>query len=333
MSAKNGYITNLLRTAGRPHLRPESRERIRLAVVASFADVIRNADERYKYQTAEFTFFSPSIMIPVIIAIILVVAGAGTVIASDAAKPGDALFGVDKALEQTRLDFTISRTAKAEYLANIAQEREKERAQLEAEGKSQESASADVEVGQALDTAKQTIDEVRTKQEQEGDSHAVDTLTKVEDKLLELQQQHEERAQEHIQIEVKITGGTAKVEVRSAGLDATFTLATTDVEQIIAQIVQRTGLTDSQVRASIKIENEDQGDSQSDSNAGENENKNVNEHKDENSNSKNDVNQSTNTSLNINASAPDGSRGTDASNENRDTNTNTEGSGQDNSGD
>lgn len=316
MNVSKDQIEKLLRKTGQPVLSPEIRERIKRVLLVAFSDVTREPSRRYIHQETTSYHLSPIGMASIIIAVILIITGAGVAIASDSAKPGDALYGVDQALEQTRLNFTLNDTAKAEYLAKLAQEREKELTQLEAEGNVEETSAADEQVGKALDTATQTLERVRTEQEDKGNEHAAETLSNVEDKLSELQQRHEERTQQRIQIEVKISNGTAKVEIRGGGVESTFTLTTDDVNQIVAQIVQRTGLTESDVRAALKLEYENQNEEQGDTNTNENENKSANENENKNENRNANLNADTSSSLNANEDTHD----SQSVNENRNTN-------------
>lgn len=60
--------------------------------------------------------------------------------------------------------------------------------------------------------------------------------------------------EEEIEIEVEIEEGTAKVKIKIEETEEEFTLNTTDREEIISEIMERTGLTREQVEKNIKFE-------------------------------------------------------------------------------
>lgn len=70
-------------------------------------------------------FVSHKSMIPLVILVAVLLAGGGTVAASDAARPGDLLFGVDRAVEDVRLSLSNADT-KADLKAKFASERLRE---------------------------------------------------------------------------------------------------------------------------------------------------------------------------------------------------------------
>ncbi|MFH1235741.1 MAG: DUF5667 domain-containing protein [Parcubacteria group bacterium] len=250
----------LIRKASYPELNTTSQQRIKQTLLSEFANVVNARDDRQNEQEEKPSYhLLAQPMIPIIIALVMVVVGAGTAIASDSAKPGDALHGVDQALEDVRLNFTLSDTAKAEYMLERAQEREQERLELESEGKTEDVSEAEEHVDRILDNALETINRVRAEQEERGNENASETLGDVYEKLTELQERHQDRLQEHIQVEVKITNGRTVVEVRAPSIESNFTLSTDDVDQIVNEIVQRTGLTEEQVRAALKVEYEGNG--------------------------------------------------------------------------
>ncbi|HCM68109.1 MAG TPA: hypothetical protein DIS62_03850, partial [Candidatus Kerfeldbacteria bacterium] len=167
----------LIRKVSYPVLNPTSQQRIKQTLLSEFTNVTNARDERYTMQE-EKTFYhlSTQPMIPIIIAIVMAIVGAGTAIASNSAKPGDALHGVDQALEDARLNFTLGDTAKAEFMLEIAQEREKERFELESEGRSENVSEAEEHIDRSLDNALETINRVRAEQEERGNDNAADTL-------------------------------------------------------------------------------------------------------------------------------------------------------------
>lgn len=63
-----------------------------------------------------------------------------------------------------------------------------------------------------------------------------------------------------IEVEVEIENGVAKVKVEINDVEQRFRLQTADRDEIIAEIVAKTDLTEDEVRANIKFENEDTDD-------------------------------------------------------------------------
>lgn len=198
-------------------------------------------------------------MLPILIAVVIIFAGTGTVIASDAAKPGDALYGVDRAIESVRLNFTLSDTAKANFEVARAQEREEERLLVGDD----DSDDAEEHVNRALEQAENTLERVTEEQAEKGNERAQQKLTNVSLKLSELRARHEARVRESLQIEVRTQGNATTVEVRGSGIETTFTLGTADLNTIVAAIVERTGLAEADIRAVMDVETES-GDDTSD---------------------------------------------------------------------
>lgn len=73
-------------------------------------------------------------MIGGLIALLLVLGGGGTVVASNSAVPGDALFGVDLAVERARISLATSEEKKNELRLKFAQERIEETEEIVKEG-------------------------------------------------------------------------------------------------------------------------------------------------------------------------------------------------------
>jgi len=67
------------------------------------------------------------------IALVVLLAAGGTVAVSDAARPGDVLFPIDRAAEEVRLSFTSNAEAKADLRARFAEERVAEFEEIVAE--------------------------------------------------------------------------------------------------------------------------------------------------------------------------------------------------------
>ena len=110
---------------------------------------------------------------------------------ANAAKPGDALFGLDQAVEQVELHLMVSETAKARVEARIAEERLAEQRELE-DRHSNHTPAAEKEATKALDQALERVDEAQKKLEDRPGA-ASESLQKTAEHLKELQQQHEER--------------------------------------------------------------------------------------------------------------------------------------------
>jgi hypothetical protein len=84
--------------------------------------------------------------------IVSLIAGGGAVVAADDAVPGDALYGLDQALESAQLSVASNGAARANLQKTLAEERLQEAAALEAVGKTELSQEAFVQY-EALITA------------------------------------------------------------------------------------------------------------------------------------------------------------------------------------
>ena len=70
----------------------------------------------------------------------------------------------------------------------------------------------------------------------------------------------EEESEEEIEIEVKIEDGVASIKVEFNATKMEFQLETTDIDEIVAEIVARTGLSEEVVYANLKLEIEEEKD-------------------------------------------------------------------------
>jgi len=67
-----------------------------------------------------------------------------------------------------------------------------------------------------------------------------------------------DQSSDHIKIEVKIEGDTSRVKVETNDQEESFSLETTDLEEVITEIMSRTDLTRDQIDANINVERDDE---------------------------------------------------------------------------
>lgn len=201
-------------------------------------------------------------MIAAIITLVLVVSGVGTAIAANGAKPGDALFGVDRTVEKVRLTLALSDDSRVRVKTDIAEERDQERAELEERNGSEDERvrEADEHAQIALTNALETISEIRGKIEAKGNARATEALVEVESKLRELQEDRVGRtaaAQRGLtEAEVIIFAMSSLVKIEFNDVESEFKFASTDVNVIIEEIAKRTGVPAAVVKAVLKVEYE-----------------------------------------------------------------------------
>ncbi|MFA5051851.1 MAG: DUF5667 domain-containing protein [Patescibacteria group bacterium] len=207
-------------------------------------------------------------MIPVIIAIALIITGTGTAIAADQAKPGDALYPVDRAIERVTYNFAFSDTSKANMLVKFAAERENEQKNLTEAGRIADAQQASVDTKQALQNAAEVIARVQEENQESSQTRAGQALNTVEEKLLELQNRFTERQREEVKNRVKNAVGEVEIEATTKNGQTTviikfhsqeirYTLNTTDNDAIIASVQERTGLGTDDIRALIRVTADD----------------------------------------------------------------------------
>ena len=68
----------------------------------------------------------------------------------------------------------------------------------------------------------------------------------------------EDEEEDELEIEVEIKGNIAKVKVKLAGLNSKFILETTDTDEIISEISERTGLSTIEIEAAMELEVEEE---------------------------------------------------------------------------
>ncbi|USN54029.1 MAG: hypothetical protein H6760_02560 [Candidatus Nomurabacteria bacterium] len=246
-------IIKLLKMSHSQSLSPAARERIEARLRMAASSVTVPEADRYK-QRSGFFLNHKNMIASILIAIVLLGSGTGTVLAANNAKPGDWLFGIDQAVEQVRLNLATSAEARLRIQAEIAAERAKELAELEQEQKEQLARDAADHVNSALQNAQQTVAEVRDELEAKENEHAAATLSNVEVKLREIEDAQNSHSLQRIEIEVHVAGAQAFVQAEVANQHSEFTLTTTDREEIIKAVTDRLGLSEAQVRAAIKIE-------------------------------------------------------------------------------
>ncbi len=97
-----------------------------------------------------------------------------------------------------------------------------------------------------------------------------------------VKEKEEDEDEEELEIEVEIEDDMAKVEVEFNGDEFEFTLETTDRDEIIDEIIERTGLTKEQINAVIEFDIEDEDDDSDDEDEDEEEDSNQTEEEEEN---------------------------------------------------
>lgn len=244
--------------------------------------------------------FSFSTMIPALVVILVLVLGTGTAVAADRAKPGDRLFGLDRAIEWTRLKLAVSGEAKAQIAAAIADERQREADLLAQKGRDEARREAEQQSDAALEQAQLTVAQVRAKLETKKNAKAVEALKKVEDKLSDLRAR---RADDDdgdddaglTEAEVKLFGAYALIKFEQNDEKSSYRMETTDRNAILSDIAKRTGLSTAALKALVKFETEDGDDNEDKENDRANVNRNGNANQNENENRNRNTTQNTNT--------------------------------------
>ena len=298
-------IIQALRASGTVPLSDETKKRLMRAILLSYQtdDGRPQTEDRDNKRSS---FFSLHPMIPTIILVVLLALGTGTALAADRAKPGDALFGIDQALERTRLSFTLSAETKAQVAADIAEERQEEQQELEKENRLAALDEANRHVDKALEQATETLEKVRDNVDaKDATDRASDALLKVEEKLTNLQVRHQETIAKAVTVlteaEVKLYPTYAFVKIELKDKKSSFRLETVDRNAIIREIAKRTGVAESAIRSVVKFETVDDEVKNTNTTPEEQENENVNqENKNENTNEQDD--DTVNDDKNVNSS-------------------------------
>ncbi|RJO59489.1 hypothetical protein C4546_01925 [Candidatus Parcubacteria bacterium] len=294
-----------------------------------------SSSQNFKKNNLTFyhSLFKP--MIPIIIIAVLLTGGFGTAVAADNSKPGDALYGVDQALEKIQLKLTFSDTNKANLWLKIAQEREQEQIELQSENRLTDAVAAEGDTSRALQNALEVINRVQAKQQSENREQASEALEKVEEKFLEIKNRFTEREKERLQTKLKqtvgkvelkaeIKNGVTKLELKVGENEYKYTLNAINLDAIIDSIQTTTGLEKNDIQKLLKIEEDDE-DEDSDDDINTNSNQNLNQNLNKNRN--NNVNSSFNSNRNTDSRPEDDDD--EAEDENKSNQNRNSGSGND----
>lgn len=161
--------------------------------------------------------------IEILVAItVLGVLGGGTAVAADNAKPGDALFAVDRALENLQERTTNNPVRKFELKVNRAQERAQELAELEEENETSPNQQTAERIGQAteltnnaLQQAQQTVSTLARSVPANEQSSAQESLQKVSTLLQSLQQTQQETRQRVSKLKSEIKDNETKQKLET----------------------------------------------------------------------------------------------------------------------
>lgn len=271
----NHDLISALRASGRQSMPPASRDRMQQALLQAHRSVTFQPAARSNHMQGFVYHLSPRSMIATAIIAIVMAASVGTTAVADSAKPGDFLFGWDQAAERVRATLTFSETAKAEYESRVAEERLRERLELEAKN-SEHAEDARERAERALEQALESVSRVRLKLEAKNNGEAAAALERVELRLRSMNAGNSTSQDGSAEIKAEIEGQRAKIKVEYGLNRWEFTINETTVDAIVAAIVSRTGLTDAEVRAVLRIERSgDDEDERDDDNANGNRNTNA----------------------------------------------------------
>ncbi len=190
-------IIQILRQDRRPGLSRDTAARIRTRVLTESAHVTPAPVSRYTNAEPVFHVrsFITKPMLPIIIALALLLGGTGTALAADNAVPGDPLYGVDRALEQTRLNFTFRETNRIALLQDQAEERAQEYVRLQERNASQTQLQQSLNAAdRAYEDALRTLEQVRNQQSTE--THEQEHLNELEQDFEPVRAEYENRHRE-----------------------------------------------------------------------------------------------------------------------------------------
>ncbi|MFA6098093.1 MAG: DUF5667 domain-containing protein [Patescibacteria group bacterium] len=276
----NEEIKKILESVNNIRLDQAPAQRIKGVLLSQFENLENQGDLKNNHfnENRKVSIFNSLMlkpMIPILIALIIFAGTTGTVVAAENSKPGDALFGVERAWEQTQLNFSLSDEAKAERWLKIAQEREQEQKALLISNQTDEANTAEGIASNALQNAQEVIARVKAKHEENGREQASESLNKVEHKLQELSDRFEERKREQTErrlenefgstdLEVEVEDGQARINLEAGGKKYEYSLETSDTQEIVDSIQEKTGISTEDVRTLIKIDNHSNSDNSSD---------------------------------------------------------------------
>lgn len=165
---------------------------------------------------------------------------------------------IDQATKMLELANRLIEKAQTEKNVTIRQITLDLKAKAESKLNESNAALTDSKFRLAIELARQskklsalTIASIRGIKEEKLDEE-LEELEEEEDELEELEEELEEEGED--EIEVKIRGNLAKVEVDVNGIESEFILETTNQEEIIAEIASRTGLSVEEIESIIKFE-------------------------------------------------------------------------------
>lgn len=156
---------------------------------------------------------------PVVVLLVLAVVGVtgvGTVAASNNSKPGDALFGIDKAIEEVRVTFTPNDATKAKIRLEIAEERLQELQTLDLANKPVDPAIPEVQ--QALTNATGAVNTVEVKFKENKIKLQSTDLQALLTELQTLLTTHQGMIRK---VEIKIEDGEVKAKIKLFEREAT----------------------------------------------------------------------------------------------------------------
>lgn len=157
---ENRALSDQISRLPKPELSPDRRQAMRLAVIHA-----AKAQPTESTVSSRPEFRLGRLSITIITAAIVIFVGASTAVTAQAARPGDALYGLDRALDQLHLHVAIGAQARASVAANIAEERQAELDQIQQQSvvnvQNETEAQADANV--ALDRAIEAVGKITTK--------------------------------------------------------------------------------------------------------------------------------------------------------------------------
>lgn len=233
-------------------LTPDAQRRIRERLLSEYQE------QKYRYSMPPVSATPRHRLAPVIISVAFVViigAGIGTVSAANDAKPGDLLFGIDRAVERVQLAVTPDQTQRAKLLADIAQEREQEHRDLELTNNTAAAQKAEQLAVAAVSQAVETNDTARAELIEQGNGAAVADLNQVRNEVDSLTNSEPGLATTGLtSVSIKIQQQSATVTLKLNAAVATFQLPTDNLIEIEQSIAQRTGIDLQQIKQIIVVE-------------------------------------------------------------------------------
>lgn len=271
-------LTTLLRRSDSTQLDPTAHQRILSRLFVALRQV---RSQPIPTVAPTHLFLRPSFLAPAAAGVFIVMVF-GVAAAAETAKPGDALFPIERGFEQVRLSLSVSDEQRARLVTQFAEEREVEVEALEREESGQESHLPEAEdnANQALEQAIVTVTAVEQKQAQKGNTKASAALQKVRTRLTNISQRQAQKAKQRAEKKsvkeaqpkeeeqtpnglttavATVNGQTALVKMVFNGQSSTFIVQGTTTVAVAAAISQRTGLTAAQVQSVLKFTEQDDG--------------------------------------------------------------------------